>query len=240
IKAKWNVDMQDNIDWNEVVEQVQSRQSYNVRKYQALKIKLVSVAQARKNMMIYLKNMAGFKMDFFKGMSYEEIRPLFEEEYNKVQTLFKEGLEIDAKKIKAPKKRTRKENVEKDQSAKRQKGDEIKKDNAEEQEMEEQQEAEELKRNLEIVPDDEDDVFVNVAPLASKPLIIMDYKIYKEGKQEHFQIIRANGNHQMYLGFSTMLKNFDREDLEVLWKIVKDIFKESQPKEVLDVFLWHT
>nr|GEZ55808.1 hypothetical protein [Tanacetum cinerariifolium] len=163
IKAKWNVDMQDNIDWNEVVEQ-----------------------------------------------------------------------------IKALKKRTRKENVEKDQSAKRQKGDEIKKDNAEEQEMEEQQEAEELKRNLEIVPDDEDDVFVNVAPLASKPLIIMDYKIYKEGKQEHFQIIRANGNHQMYLGFSTMLKNFDREDLEVLWKIVKDIFKESQPKEVLDVFLWHT
>nr|GEZ08127.1 hypothetical protein [Tanacetum cinerariifolium] len=38
----------------------------------------------------------------------------------------------------------------------------------------------------------------------------------------------------------TMLKNFDREDLEVLWKIVKDRFKKSQPKEVLDVFLWHT
>nr|GEU35541.1 hypothetical protein [Tanacetum cinerariifolium] len=34
-------------------------------------------------------------------------------------------------------------------------------------------------------------------------------------------------DHQMYLAFSTMLKNFDREDLEVLWKIVKDRFKES-------------
>nr|GEZ24402.1 hypothetical protein [Tanacetum cinerariifolium] len=34
--------------------------------------------------------------------------------------------------------------------------------------------------------------------------------------KEHFQIIRANGNHQMYLAFSTMLKNFNREDLEVL------------------------
>nr|GFB83119.1 hypothetical protein [Tanacetum cinerariifolium] len=43
----------------------------------------VSVAQARKNMIIYLKNIAEFKMDFFKGMSYEDIRPLFEEEYNK-------------------------------------------------------------------------------------------------------------------------------------------------------------
>nr|GEX41621.1 hypothetical protein [Tanacetum cinerariifolium] len=113
-------------------------------------------------------------------------------------------------------------------------------DNAEKQKLEEQQEAEELKRYLEIVPDDKYDVFVNVAPLSSKPPTILDYKIYKEGKKEHFQIIRANGNHQMYLAFSIMLKNFDREDIKVLWKIVKDIFKESQPKEVLDIFLWHT
>nr|GEX20222.1 hypothetical protein [Tanacetum cinerariifolium] len=91
-----------------------------------------------------------------------------------------------------------------------------------------------------IVPDDEDDVFVNVAPLSSKPPTIVDYKTYKKGKKEHFQITRANGNHQMYLAFIIMLKNFDREDLEVLWKIVKDRFKKSQSKEVLDVFLWHT
>nr|GFA42009.1 hypothetical protein [Tanacetum cinerariifolium]GFA42011.1 hypothetical protein [Tanacetum cinerariifolium]GFA50543.1 hypothetical protein [Tanacetum cinerariifolium] len=125
IEAEWNADMKDNIDWNEVVEQVQSRQSDAVRKYQSLKRKPMLVAQARKNMMIYLKNMVGFKMDFFKGMSYEEIRPLFEKEYNKVQTLFKEGLEIDVEKIKDSRKRTRKEKVEKDQTAKKQKGDEL-------------------------------------------------------------------------------------------------------------------
>nr|GEX79258.1 hypothetical protein [Tanacetum cinerariifolium] len=129
-----------------------------------------------------------------------------------------EGTKMDAERIIALRNRTRKEKVEKDQSAKKKKSDELEKDNAEKQKLEEQQEAEELKRNLEIVPDDEND----------------------EGKNEHFQIIRANGNHQMYLAFSTMLKNFDRKDLEVLWKIVKDRFKESQPKEVLDVFLWHT
>nr|GEZ01728.1 hypothetical protein [Tanacetum cinerariifolium] len=77
IETKWNAKMKDNIDWNKVVKQVQSRQSDPVRKYQALKTKPVSVAQAKKNMMIYLKIMAGYKMDFFKGMSYEDIRPLF-------------------------------------------------------------------------------------------------------------------------------------------------------------------
>nr|GEV91195.1 hypothetical protein [Tanacetum cinerariifolium] len=84
IEAELNADIKDNIDRNDVVEQVQSRQSDTVRKYQALKRKPILVAQAKKNMMIYLKSMAGFKMEFFKGMSYEEIRPLFEEEYNKV------------------------------------------------------------------------------------------------------------------------------------------------------------
>nr|GFA94792.1 hypothetical protein [Tanacetum cinerariifolium] len=36
-------------------------------------------------MMIYLKNMAGFKTNFFKGMTYSEIRPLFEKHYNSNQ-----------------------------------------------------------------------------------------------------------------------------------------------------------
>ncbi|GJW35645.1 hypothetical protein Tco_0058565 [Tanacetum coccineum] len=84
----------DNIDWNIVVEQVQERQSDNIKRYQTLKKKPVSVAQARKNMMIYLKNMAGYKMSYFKGMSYDEIRPIFEEEFNKIQTLFKKDTEV--------------------------------------------------------------------------------------------------------------------------------------------------
>nr|GEV86557.1 hypothetical protein [Tanacetum cinerariifolium] len=33
-------------------------------------------------MMIYLKNMAGFKMDYFKGMSYDDIRPIFQKKFN--------------------------------------------------------------------------------------------------------------------------------------------------------------
>nr|GEV02676.1 hypothetical protein [Tanacetum cinerariifolium] len=146
-----------------------------------------------------------------------QMLPIFEMEYNKVQAYLNIDSEMDAERIKAPRKRIKKEKVEKDQTAKKQKGNELEQDNAKKQKMEEQEEAKELKKNLEIVPDEDD-----------------------EGKKEYFQIFRANGNHQMYLAFSTMLKNFDTEDLEVLWKIVKDMFKKSQPKEVLDVFLWHT
>nr|GEX61067.1 retrovirus-related Pol polyprotein from transposon TNT 1-94 [Tanacetum cinerariifolium] len=53
-----------------------------VMRYQALKRKPQTEAQARKNMMIYLMNMAGFKMDYFKRISYDHIRPIFEKKFN--------------------------------------------------------------------------------------------------------------------------------------------------------------
>nr|GEU40896.1 hypothetical protein [Tanacetum cinerariifolium] len=49
------------------------------------------VDQARKNMMVYLKNMGGFKMDFFKGMTSTEIRPIFEKHYNSIQAFLEKG-----------------------------------------------------------------------------------------------------------------------------------------------------
>nr|GEW34949.1 hypothetical protein [Tanacetum cinerariifolium] len=62
---------------------------------QYLKRKPVSIALARKNMIIYLKNMAGYKMKHFRGMTYEKVRPIFEREYKKVQTLFKPEKDVE-------------------------------------------------------------------------------------------------------------------------------------------------
>nr|GFA45200.1 hypothetical protein [Tanacetum cinerariifolium] len=69
-----------NIDWNEVIDHVnkKAKEDPAVKRYQALKTKPQTEAQARKNMMIYLKNVVGFKIDYFKGMSYDDIRPIFE------------------------------------------------------------------------------------------------------------------------------------------------------------------
>nr|GEV81353.1 hypothetical protein [Tanacetum cinerariifolium] len=63
---------QENIDWNVVAEQIQEKLLDNIRKYQSLKRKPVSIAQARKNMIIYLKNMAGYKMKHFRGITYDK------------------------------------------------------------------------------------------------------------------------------------------------------------------------
>nr|GEU72651.1 uncharacterized mitochondrial protein AtMg00810-like [Tanacetum cinerariifolium] len=81
-----------NIKWNAIMEQVKRSERLNdaVIKYQDLNRKPLIEAQARKNMIIYLNNMASFKMNYFKGMAYSEIRPLFEKHYNYIQDFLEE------------------------------------------------------------------------------------------------------------------------------------------------------
>nr|GEV92432.1 uncharacterized mitochondrial protein AtMg00810-like [Tanacetum cinerariifolium] len=71
------------IDWDEVIDHVKmkAKEDPAMKRYQALKRKPQTEAQARKNMMIYLKNFAGFKMDYFKGMTYDDIRLIFEAKF---------------------------------------------------------------------------------------------------------------------------------------------------------------
>nr|GEU86585.1 hypothetical protein [Tanacetum cinerariifolium] len=72
------------IDWDEVINYVnkKAKEDNAVKRYQAIKRKPQTEAQARKNMMVYLKNVVGFKMDYFKGMSYDDIRPVFEKYFD--------------------------------------------------------------------------------------------------------------------------------------------------------------
>ncbi|GJZ84745.1 putative ribonuclease H-like domain-containing protein [Tanacetum coccineum] len=103
--------------------------------------------------------------------------------------------------------------------------------------VDDDKETEELKQCMKIISDDGDDVTIEAIPLSTKSPTIVDYKIYKEGKKSYFKIIRADGNSQMYLTFGKMLKNFDKEDLEVLWSIFKARFKKTEPVNYMDIFL---
>nr|GEW62193.1 hypothetical protein [Tanacetum cinerariifolium] len=104
-----------------------------------------------------------------------------------------------------------------------------------------EEETEELKKHLQIVTDDDDDddVYIDATPLASN-IPIVDCKIHTERNRPYFKIIRADGNHMLFISLSTMLKNFDREDLKSLWKIIRDRFEKTKQKNYLDDYLLNT
>nr|GEV28042.1 serine/threonine-protein kinase SRPK-like [Tanacetum cinerariifolium] len=80
-------------------------------------------------------------------------------------------------------------------------------------------EVAELNKHLEIVPDEDDDVFTEATPLARK-VPVVDYSIIFLNNKPHYKIIKADGTHRLYISFLTLLKNFDRDDLKSLWSII--------------------
>nr|GEX64648.1 hypothetical protein [Tanacetum cinerariifolium] len=213
-----------NIDWDEVIDQVKRKEKEEnvVMRYQALKRKPQTKAQARKNMMIYLRNMVGFKIDYFKGMIYDAIRLIFEKNFNSNMAFLEKKREQMEEEDNRALKRISKS--QKDKAAKKQKLDE---------------KVEKLRKNLQIVPNDDDDVYTEATPLALK-VSVVDYEIYTENNKPYYKIKRADETHQLYLSFLSMLRNFDREDLEVLWKLVKERFASFKPKNFSDDFLLTT
>nr|GEV96957.1 hypothetical protein [Tanacetum cinerariifolium] len=101
------------------------------------------------------------------------------------------------------------------------------------------EEIEELKTHLQIIPNDDDDVYTKVTPLALK-VPVVNYQIHHEHNKPYYKIIRADGTPQLFLSFITLLKNFDREYLEMLWKLVQERFQSSEPKNFSDDFLLNT
>nr|GEV54134.1 hypothetical protein [Tanacetum cinerariifolium] len=85
------------------------------------------------------------------------------------------------------------------------------------------EEVEELKTHLQIVPNNEDDVYNEATYLALK-LPVVYYQIHHEHNKPFYMIIKADGTHQLFLSFITLLRNFDREDLEMLWELVQERF----------------
>nr|GEX35319.1 putative nucleotidyltransferase, ribonuclease H [Tanacetum cinerariifolium] len=167
-----------NINWDDVIEQVQRKENED-------------------NVVLR------FKMDYFKGISYDDIRPIFKKYFtSNVAFLEKTKEQLEEEESRALKRKT--ESCE-EKAVKKQKLDE---------------EVKELKKHLKIVPNNDDAVYTEATPLTLK-VLVMNYEIYSENNKPYFKIIRADGSHQLFLSFLSLLRNFDREDLEKLKKKVK-------------------
>nr|GEY37465.1 hypothetical protein [Tanacetum cinerariifolium] len=75
------------------------------------------------------------------------------------------------------------------------------------------------------------DIAIDVIPLDTKPLVIIEYKIVKERKICTYLIVRADGSTKRYTSMINLLENIDREDLETLWKLVEDKHENTRPED---------
>ncbi|GJX59617.1 hypothetical protein Tco_0291007 [Tanacetum coccineum] len=179
-------------------------------------------AQKRNQMSTYLKNMVKSK----KGT--EESSKGTEDEQISDKSKKAESSEEKAKGIRKKmlgKKRAGKEQQRESSNRQRMEDD---KETDKHEEVEEIDEAE-LKKHLVIVKDD--DIAIDAIPLATKPPVIVEYKLLKEGIMAHYQLIRAYGSSNRYSSMIRMLQGIDREDLQTLWKLVKTKHGDTRPED---------
>nr|GEV55697.1 ribonuclease H-like domain-containing protein [Tanacetum cinerariifolium] len=173
---KLHAELNEDIDWDVAIDHVKqkAKEEPAVQRYQAMKRKPQKKAQAQRNMIMYLKNVASFRLDYFKGMSYDDIRPIFEVKFNSnVDFLLKTKEQMEEEESRALQSINE---TPAQKAAKRRKLNE---------------KVEDLKRHLEIVPDEDDDVYTEATPLARK-VHVVDYEIIHLNNKPYYRIIRAD------------------------------------------------
>ncbi|GJT22266.1 hypothetical protein Tco_0892203 [Tanacetum coccineum] len=222
------------IDWSDHV----------VLKYHAQQNRSFSKAEVRKNMCMYLKNRGGYKQSYFRGMSYEDIRPIFERVWDQNQAFVPKDSEIEKEVMKRhgfdlqQKQSAEEEKLQKNDDSSKPSGGSRKKtlarkraskkqskEGAKRQKIEDDTEKEELKAYLDIVPGEE--FAMDVEPLSTKyPIVDWKTHILTENFM-YYQIIRADGSSNNYKIFSEMIDDFDRQDGDL-----KTLFEPDEEDEV--------
>ncbi|GKA13221.1 reverse transcriptase domain-containing protein [Tanacetum coccineum] len=203
-------DQAHDIDWSDPA----------VLRYHTLQNRSFSVAEVRKNMCMYLKNQGGYKQSHFKGISYEDIRLIFEKVWDQNHDFVPKDSEIEKEQAVSSKKRSREDSDE---------------DNAKKQKLKDDAEKEELRDSIDVVP--RDDIAIDVESLATNYLIF-DWKTHVlTENMMYYQIIKADGSSKNYKIFSEMLDDFDRQDVMDLHRLVQERYDTTSP-EGYDLLLW--
>nr|GEV51446.1 putative ribonuclease H-like domain-containing protein [Tanacetum cinerariifolium] len=157
-------------------------------------------------LLMLLEEGNGFKMDYFKGMSYDDICPIFEKYFNSnMDFLEKSKEELEEEESRAL---NRKTESSKEKAAKKQKLDE---------------KVEELKKHLQIVPKDDDDVYTKATPLALKIV------------QERFASSKPKKFLDDFL-LTTLTYMFEKPDVKAqVWKNQRGVHDDLAGREKISI-----
>ncbi|GJT68687.1 hypothetical protein Tco_1020167 [Tanacetum coccineum] len=164
----------------------------------------------RNYMMNYLKNQETWKLTQLKKLSFEEVK----EEFDKLVKQVESFVPINIKATKAQ--------VGKRKKQKARKGISINKSPQGDSEADKEELVEAM----------------NPTPLDTKSNIVANWKIFQQGERSIYQIIRANEADTVYMSFGAMLKDFIREDLIELYRLVMHKYGTNRPEDAYDRVLW--
>ncbi|GJV29201.1 hypothetical protein Tco_1385649 [Tanacetum coccineum] len=230
-----------------MVELVNQRKKFFAEeRAKARRSKPMTQSLLRNYMMNYLKNQGTWKLTQLKKLSFKEVKEEFDKLVKQVESFVPMNIEATKAQLKRYGEELQTE------ISKKQRIDD--KDVSVEEKVTEVKEEEPVIRtgkrkkqkarkgiNVDKSPqgdsetDEEESVeAMNPTPLDTKSNIVANWKIFQQGERSIYQIIRANGADTIYMSFRAMLKDFTREDLIELYRLVMQKYGTNRPEDVYD------
>ncbi|GJU93008.1 hypothetical protein Tco_1317764 [Tanacetum coccineum] len=235
-----------------MVELVNQRKKFFAEeRAKARRSKPMTQSLLRNYMMNYLKNQGTWKLTQLKKLSFEEVK----EEFDKLVKQVESFVPINIEATKAQLKRygeelqteiSKKQRIDdKDVSDTEEKVGKVKEEEPVKRVGKRKKQKARKGISIDKSPqgdsetDKEESVeAMNPTPLDTKSNIVANWKIFQQGERSIYQIIRANGADTVYMSFGAMLKDFTREDLIELYRLVMQKYGTNRPEDAYDRVLW--
>ncbi|GJU03540.1 hypothetical protein Tco_1113878 [Tanacetum coccineum] len=180
-----------------------------------------------------------YKQSYFKGMKYEEIRPIFEKVWDQTNNFIPMDSEDKEKVTKKKSGGTRKKTLARKRASEKKSEESSKRQKNEDAAADYEQEKAELRFWLKVAQDDEESV--NPEILSTKyPIVDWEYQLLGQvgGKDfEVYKLTRADGSASYHGNIQAFLRRLDREDLSTLYRLVQERF-QYHPLEGRNLLLW--
>ncbi|GJR56089.1 hypothetical protein Tco_1406610 [Tanacetum coccineum] len=211
----------------------QRKKHFAEERAKAKRNKPMTQSQLRIYMSNYLKNQGTWKLSQLKKLKFEEIKEEFDKYGEELQTKTSKKQKIEyvpKEKVEEPIK-----NIGKRKKQIARKGTHI--DKSAKDEAEEEKEA--FMKDKVKGASSESEKGIDAILTAMKPPNIVDWKIIPQlGLKCAYQIIRRDGFDKIYMSFGAILKDFSRDDLIELYRLVMKKYGENRPEEIYDRVLW--
>ncbi|GKB44084.1 hypothetical protein Tco_0889026 [Tanacetum coccineum] len=244
----------------------QKKKFYAEQKAKARRSKPMTQAQQRDYMSTFIKNQSSWKLTQLKKLTFDELKTEFEKLVKSIENFMpmetdervkRQGVQLEqefSKKQKTieevsvleesitepviVKEEEIKKSIKKRGKIRKQKERKgIHIDKTAQDESKEEREA--FMKDKVTSASSESEIGIDAIPTATKPPSIVDWKIIPQsGLKVVYQIIRRDGSDKIYMSFGAILKDFSRDDLTELYRLVIKKYGVNRPEEIYDRVLW--
>ncbi|GJY49684.1 hypothetical protein Tco_0439640, partial [Tanacetum coccineum] len=226
--------------------------------------KPMTQAQQREYMSTFIKNQSSWKLSQLKKLSFEELKTKFEKLMKSIESFVPMETEARVKRhgLQLEQETSKKQKIDiEDDSITKGKDKVVKEEEAEvpvkktgkrrkqkarkginiaktaQDEFNNEREA--FVKDKVKDASSESEIGVDAIPTATKPPTIVNWKIISQSSQKAaYQIIRIDGSDKIYMSFGAILKDFSRDDLIELYRLVIKKYGANRPEEMYDRVLW--